>query len=151
MIITEIFVMLNLPKTGSTFARTVIKELYKPSILKKILVKLRLVPRDLIELKLPNIKMPNRIFDQHGTYSQIPKKYLNRPVFSVVRNPYTRFLSAYQFKSWANPNQLTVDRSILERDFPTFPDLDMDTYVDLLIESEKTRLKFATGSCANVL
>jgi hypothetical protein len=131
--------MLNLPKTGSTFARTVIKEVYQPSLLKKILVKLRLVPRDLMELRLPNIKMPNQNFDQHGTYDQIPKEYLNRTVFSIIRNPYSNFLSLYQFRSWANPEQLTVDKLILERDFPSFPELDIDSYADLLIESEKKR------------
>ena len=145
MIITKEFVMLNLPKTGSTFVRTVLKQLYRPKGFKRALLKLKLIAPPLIELKLPNIKMENRRADQHGTFSQIPPEFLNREVFSVIRDPYSRFLSLYQFRSWANPEQLTVDPAILDRDFPEFPDLDIDAFVDLLIESEKSRLRFFTG------
>lgn len=152
MLITKNFVMLNVPKTGTTFSRTVIKKVYNNkygSIMHKIGYKLKILNREIIELKFPNVKMPTKSFDQHGIYSQIPAKYRNRPIVSVVRNPFSRFLSAYKFRSWANPKQLTVSKNIIEKKFPTFPNLDIDTYVELLIYSEATRLKHITGSPEN--
>lgn len=153
MLITKDFIMLNLPKTGSTFTRTVIKKLYRDkyeSFIKKVCYKLRLIDRELIELRMPNIKMPNKSFDQHGTFSQIPHKYLNKQIVTTIRNPYSRFLSNYEFRSWANPKQLTVDEAIIDEKFPTFPDLGMDDYVDLCVMGENTRLKFITGNPENI-
>ncbi|MDG5492248.1 sulfotransferase family 2 domain-containing protein [Psychroserpens sp. SPM9] len=143
MIITKDFVVLNLPKTGSTFTRNVLKTLYKVdkrSIFEKALYKFHIVTPKFQELILPNIKMPNRRPDQHGTYSQIPQQYLNRVIVSTIRDPYSRFLSTYKFKAWANPNQLEVPKSILDVHFPSFPDLNMDDYVDLNKHAEKIRI-----------
>ncbi|RFN60047.1 sulfotransferase family 2 domain-containing protein [Marixanthomonas ophiurae] len=153
MLITKNFVMLNVPKTGTTFSRTVIKKVYNNkygAILNKIGYKLKILKREIIELKLPNIKMPTKSLDQHGVYSQIPTKYRNRPIVSVVRNPYSRFLSSYKFRSWANPTQLTVSKEIIKNKFPSFPNLNLDTYVDLSLEAEKTRLEWIKEGVENI-
>lgn len=121
MLITESFVMLNYPKTGSTFARKVIKDLYASE------------PRRWFrrryceELILPNIRHVGQP-DQHGCYSQIPRRYRNREVMSIVRNPYERFLSGFEFRAWAI-NPLVAVETIRER-FPKFPDFTLDEYVD---------------------
>lgn len=39
MLITDDFVLLNSPKTGSTYARTVIKEVYKKRFGKRTLIR----------------------------------------------------------------------------------------------------------------
>lgn len=129
--------MLNLPKTGSTFARTVIKELHanrlsKQSLVTRILQQLRLMKRPMCkELLLPNIKLggvPTEP-DQHGTYSQIPDKFRELPVISVVRNPYSRFMSGYEFRWWeAHP---PINSSLLAEHFPNFPHLSVDDYIRL--------------------
>lgn len=121
MIITESFVMLNYPKTGSSFARKVVKELYQRQ------------PRDfsrrfIKELLLPNIREAGSPPDQHGTYGQIPARYRNREVVSVIRNPYERFLSGYEFRHWAFHPPLPVD--VIRERFPQFPDLTLDEYID---------------------
>jgi hypothetical protein len=121
MLITDCFVMLNYPKTGSSFARKVIKDLYAGE------------PRRWCgrrfckELILPNIRTAG-VPDQHGTYSQIPRRYRNREIVSVVRNPYERFLSIYEFRYWVH-NPLQPLDVIYDR-FPNFPNLSLDEYVD---------------------
>jgi hypothetical protein len=80
---------------------------------------------------LPNIKISHseRPPDQHGCYCQIPAVYANREVVTVVRNPYDRFLSAYEFRWWEK--YPPVPDSILAEYFPLFPDLAIDDYVRL--------------------
>jgi hypothetical protein len=122
MLITESFVMLNYPKTGSSFAREVIKDLYAD------------VPcrwfrkRFCKELILPNIRHGAGVPDQHGTYSQIPPRYRNREIVSIVRNPYERFLSIFEFRYWVHNPLQPVD--VIRARFPTFPNLTLDEYVD---------------------
>ena len=58
MIITKDFVVINYPKTGSTFVRTVIKKLYEKRKTKNPIIKLGqrigLIEPEIIELILPN-------------------------------------------------------------------------------------------------
>lgn len=137
MLITNQFVMLNLPKTGSTFARTVIKELHKSrltrqSLLTRLLQRLHVMKYPMCrDLLLPNIKLKGVTAepDQHGTYSQIPYEYRGLPVISVVRNPYSRFMSGYEFRWWeAHP---PIKDSLLAEHFPNFPNLTVDDFVRL--------------------
>lgn len=81
MLVTDSFVMLNYPKTGSSFARKVIKDLYARQ------PKSWFRRRWCKELILPNIRTCGAD-DQHGCYSQIPPQYRNREVMSIVRNPF---------------------------------------------------------------
>ncbi|MEP2171027.1 sulfotransferase family 2 domain-containing protein [Polaribacter sp.] len=144
MIVTKKFVMLNLPKTGTTFTVNILKKLYvqkKGVKFIEILNKLGLISPNIEELILPNLKMPNRLPDKHGTYAQIPKKHLHKPIISIVRNPYSRFLSSYKFRAWANPKHFEVSKEIIENHFPNFPNLTIDEYVDLNDFAESRRLK----------
>lgn len=126
MLITNDFVMLNYPKTGSSFARAAIMEL---------LAQKRLKNKDsafFVDLMLPNIKVTGveKPADQHGTFSQIPMAYRGLPVVSIIRNPYTRFVSTYEFRAWER--WPLVPASILEEHFPGFPDLSFDDYIRLM-------------------
>ncbi|MDW3193281.1 MAG: hypothetical protein R8G66_12995 [Cytophagales bacterium] len=98
MIITNDFVLLNNPKTGSTYCRKIIKQLYKDMPRWKVHLGLTLDEKYFLELKSPNLSFPDRPKNQHGRFSQIPKKYQNIKVVSVVRNPYDKLISAYEYK-----------------------------------------------------
>ena len=137
MLIAKDFVMLNLPKTGSSFARTVIKEIYEQrqsrnngvlKALQRLGFKQSLYCSELI---LPNIKVTGieKPADQHGTFSQIPRNYLNREIVSIVRNPYSRFMSTYEFRAWER--YPLIPESLLAKHFPKFPNLSVDDYVRL--------------------
>jgi len=136
MLVTDDFVMLNFPKTGSSFARAVIKEVYskryagEPGVLKTFRRLLLGSPSGMCrELLLPNIKVSgeNNSADQHGTYAQIPARYCDRKIISIVRNPYSRFMSGYEFQYWKeHPN---IPRDMIEKHLPNFPDISVDDYV----------------------
>lgn len=137
MLITDSFVLLNYPKTGSTFARTAIKDIFHQRLAKRTLLRkcsdlVGLTSKPFLrELILPNIKITHgqRSPDQHGCYCQIPDVYRDREVVAVVRNPYARFLSNYEFRWWVKFPP--VPDNILVEHFPSFPDLDIDDYVRL--------------------
>lgn len=139
MIICNELIVLNFPKTGSTFVSTVVKDIYKKryprSIFRKVGFKLNIYKYPLKEFRLPNFQTPEpylrKKLRNHGAYCQIPKEFLDadRKIISVVRNPYTRFLSLYQFRSWERYPPLEGKQ--LNEHFPNFPDLDLNEYIEM--------------------
>lgn len=135
--------MLNFPKTGSTFARKVIKEIYKNKQLKinqdkrdesnKIFIK---------ELFLPNLRVKGSEckVDHHGIYAQIPEEYLDKDVYSIVRNPYSRFISMFEFKEWVKDPQ--IPNELFKELYSNHQNIDIDDYIDLVNLSIKYRLGF---------
>ncbi len=138
MVVTDSFVLINYPKTGSTFARAVLREIYAlqladRSLLRKITDGVHVTSKPFFEeLMLPNIKVKHvkRPRDQHGCFCQIPDKYRDKKITTIIRNPYSRFMSAYTYKWWQKYPPLQAE--LLEKNFPNFPDLSLDEYVDLM-------------------
>ena len=135
MIVTDSFVMLNNPKTGSSFARTVLKEIdakrgQEPRW--KRLIYSRRLRRPLFEeLYLPDLNYDGTLLkdsSQHGAYCQIPHQYRDREVVSFVRNPFMLFISHYEFRWWADHPPFS--KELLAEKFPNFPDLSIDQFVD---------------------
>lgn len=144
MIITSQFVILNFPKTGSSFVRKIISTLYRNRAnrnnFNKILVKLKIRHLGYTELKLPHPTILN-YKDQHGSYSQIPKRHKNKSIISVIRDPYQRFESQYKFRWWVEHSG--IEERILRKYFPYFPDISMDEFVILRkLITEKLKLQF---------
>lgn len=129
MIITDDFIMLNFPKTGSSFCRKTIKDIYekKKSLLRKFQECAGLSPPSFIELmhKHPFLDA----VDQHGTYSQIPEEYLGRKIVSVTRNPLTRYYSDYLYRWWASNPPANID--VLSKEYPGFPNIGYADYYNL--------------------
>lgn len=133
MVITGKQVFINYPKTGSNFVREVLRKIYQRRYARLGLYG-KFVSRwnssddnfykelemPIIQATYGNGKTP------HGWYSQIPERYRGREVVSVVRNPYDRFLSVYDFRDWARYPRLP--REVIEREFPDFPNLDFETF-----------------------
>lgn len=136
MIITESFVLLNYPKSGSTFARTVLAEIHEKRSAAASRWQMMLLPARLrtnakfIELMVPNIKLQGgpEHPDQHGCYSQIPACYKHLEVATIVRNPFERFLSAFEFRWWVRFPAVPIPK--LMDMFPNFPHLVLDEYVE---------------------
>jgi hypothetical protein len=80
--------MLNFPKTGSSFAREAIRQLYskQESYVRKTLSSLGLWKPGITELMMPKIDEANTygIEDQHGTLRQIPLKHRNKQIMSIT-------------------------------------------------------------------
>lgn len=132
MIVTSQFVVLNLPKTGSSFVREVLKAIYKKRRWRWG------ADRMLKEYMLPRLGGAVPGVDQHGTFRQIPARFRHLPVVAAVRNPYSKLLSAYEYRWWAQHPLLP--REQIDRHFPHFPDLSLEEFVQLWDLSAVQRL-----------
>lgn len=141
MIVTQRFIVLNMPKTGSTFVRLVLARLHHVPMLALTQPSVRRFNNWLNpgfkELHHPNIREHGSTYglpDQHGTWAQVPERYRSLPVVMVVRNPLDRYASEFYFRWWARHE--IVDRAILAKEFTNFPELsfaDFLRYKDLEI------------------
>ena len=129
MIIADKFVMLNMPKTGSSFARKAIKQVYKnrrdSTWYGKYLGKLGMNAPGYSELFLKNKR---GALNQHGHFFEVPPQYKNKVIVSVVRNPYQRAYSGYRFGFW---KQSCEEYPWVRDIFPTFPDLTFEEFLEM--------------------
>jgi hypothetical protein len=152
MIITDRLVMVNFPKTGSSFARSVLREVHRRREMRVRSLPLRILRRlgavqgpQFVELMLPNIDKQNDLGrrDQHGTLRQIPAIHRDKTVVSITRNPLDRYVSAYLY-GWWRDHPLTEVETIMDS-FPRFPDLSFAEYLDMLHRfGKENRLKGIT-------
>jgi hypothetical protein len=139
MLITSRFVVINVPKSGSSFVRSAIKAIYGrrcrrhpiSRYIDRLWIPSLTAKTDcfLKELILPNTRLPGRPRDQHGVAAQIPQRYRDRKIVSVIRNPYEKIVSEYRFRWWATFPPMPVDR--LRALLPDFPDLSFDQFLGL--------------------
>ena len=133
MIITDDFIMLNFPKTGSSFARKVIKQLYGEhnSHIRKLMEKLCLCSPRVRDFMLPKIdvKVNYKAKDQHGTLRQIPESHRGKRIVSITRNPLERYVSTYFFKWWQSFPP--ADIHTIREKYPHFPDLSFPEYYEM--------------------
>lgn len=134
MFITEDLLMLNFPKTGSTFAREVLRRVYskRDTLMEKTLVKLGLRKPSVIDLLLPQIDVGigTGLINQHGTVRQIPPIYQDRPIVTITRNPLSRYVSTYLFRSWVDFPP--ADVKTLKKTYPNYPDLSFSEYYEMM-------------------
>lgn len=134
MLITNEFVMINFPKTGSTFARAAIKQMYnnRDSRLTYLARRIGLRRRLVTEMSSPNIhvKYVQTKPSQHGTFQQIPREHRKKVVVSITRNPFSRLVSTYRFGWWKDypPAPLNEVRNA----YPHFPDLSLQEYYEMM-------------------
>ena len=99
MILTKDFVVINYPKTGSTYLRACVKALYKEKTTINSIFNRHNVFE---ELMLPKIygNVSKSYKDQHGVVRQIPEVYKSLPIVTVTRHPLDRIVSSYHFAWW---------------------------------------------------
>ncbi|MDD4274565.1 MAG: sulfotransferase family 2 domain-containing protein [Desulfobacter postgatei] len=145
MIITDKFVMLNYPKTGSTFARAVLKKIHEEynTFPKLFLKKTGLIKKpsmiEFIVSKGTGIKK-----SQHGDYRQIPEEHRNKKILSIIRNPFQRYISHYLFSWWKDHPEL-FEKEIDEK-FHNFPDLSFKEFYEMLALSAEGECKKNIGA-----
>jgi hypothetical protein len=123
MLLTDQFVMLNFPRSGSTFAREALLDLYR-----------RHQGLGAIEeLTLPIVRTRSARRagrkSQHGTREQIPVSHAGKRVVSIVRNPLDRAVSEFELGFWKqNPPD---DPRAIEKELPEFPELSFEQYLQM--------------------
>jgi hypothetical protein len=134
VILCDRLVLLNYPRTGSTFVREVLREAFghAGSGLGARLRR-RLDRGRFRELALPITRTASAERagrrSQHGALSQIPATHAHLPVVSVWRHPLDRVVSQYEHGFWREhpPGEPAAVRAR----FPRFPDLDFGEYLAL--------------------
>jgi len=132
--VTDKFVMIHFPKTGSTFARKALKRIYAPCFSRRSpLYWMPFKPARELQLPVEHIRRTDLKWTKsrsiHGTVSQVPSKYASRRLVTVVRDPVARFMSLYHYRDWAVNHVLP--ESQLAADYPQFPSLSIGEYLDL--------------------
>ncbi len=129
MIITDDFVLLNYPKTGTTFVRKLIKELYSGRY------------EELLFSESYNLlsKKPT----QHGTFSSIPLEFRSRQVVSIFRNPFDRYVSLWKFRWYSHSPPEPVCN--LLRFYPSFPELSFEDFLEMTDRFSKRNILLAHG------
>ena len=128
MIVTEKFVFIHLPKTGGTFAQKMIQDSYRGLNLTDYFKKmLGVIQCKKLVLKS---KRRNRFrkVGQHGGANHIPAKHQSKDIVSIMRNPFTRYVSQYEFRWWQSHPDITPEYSYA--DVPGFPDLTFKEFHD---------------------
>lgn len=136
MLITDRFVMINFPKTGSSFAREVIRKVHRHpgSRLQRIAYRLGKARPSCEELLMrqvhfnPDYTANDRV-GAHGAYCQIPEQHRNKAIMSVMREPASRFVSLYEFRGWTRIIRPSLEE--IKAELPNFPDLDFAEFFHL--------------------
>lgn len=139
MIITDKFVLLKYPKTGSKFAREVLLKVHsnkKHSFFEKVLFRLNIKNRPSFRIhEAPNIREMSHkrnFMDQHGIYIQIPKEERHKKIVSIIRDVYDRYISMYEFKDWIRTPW--IDENELKQQYPDYPELSFRDFLLMLFE-----------------
>jgi hypothetical protein len=131
MNITDKFVMLNYPKTGSSFTREILNRLHHTgdSLPGNILKALGFMNKaSMIELMVSKGRGVES--SQHGNYRQIPEEHRHKKIVSIVRDPLQRYISEYLYGWWRrHPEGF---RSEIEEKFPNFPELTFQEYYEMV-------------------
>lgn len=140
MIVTKKFVVINLPKTGSTFVRKCISQASQVSSRSNALSRLAVrIQRKFFPsyrtLLFPEVTDSKSIrynqLTEHGKVFQIPSKHRRKQIVSVYRNHYERYVSLFEYRDWIKAPWLPNE--ILKGKFPHYPDISFSEYVDLML------------------
>ena len=129
-------VLLNYPRTGSTWMRGVLRRLHgvEHNVLARPLAGTRVGWRGFHELKLPIDRTATarsaQRRSQHGCWRQIPAWAGERQVVSVGRHPLAYLHSAFHHGYWRTSPAAPADT--IRARLPAFPDLDLAGYLDYL-------------------
>ena len=128
MLFTEHHVLLNFPKTGSTWTRKVMQSQGNSIRKKRLFLSRKSWPENWWYEHLVRRESPNRM-DQHGTRREMeaflrkfPFSRINLPNQSIItnwRDPFELFSSSYRYQWWNHwPSSRKLDA---QSRFPAFP------------------------------
>jgi hypothetical protein len=127
MIITDKFVFIHQPKTGGTFVTEVLKRIHAARAGRALLPlpeNWRLRRAGFIYAKSNNAK--------HARCDDIPEPHRSKPIVACVRNPYSRYISQYNFLWWARNRKVDVEK--MRKRFPQFPKFTFEEYLDYVFQ-----------------
>jgi hypothetical protein len=129
------FVFVHQPKTGGTFVTSCLERLLGPVRPPG--------PLDRLRARLAGVAaVPHK----HGTCNDIPPSHRGKQVVSVVRNPFDRYVSQYEYAWWKSHERPWRDAEALRARWPSWPDLSFPEFVVASGVPAFRRLRGWTGS-----
>lgn len=141
MIITDNFVLLAFPKTGTSYTTNALRQIHARRGLRGRIWPQRWQKRDFPRpgyrehrIELPAAPPHHKArMTRHGTYRDIPVAERSKLIASIVRNPFTRYTSAYLYQTRMRKHLRPVaELEALQAVYPTYPELDFPDYYDML-------------------
>mgnify|MGYP001563147839 CR=1 FL=1 len=141
MIITDNFVLLAFPKTGTSYTTAALRSIHARRSLKGRLVPRRWQKRDFPRpgysehriIQPPAPPYNKERSSRHGAYSDIPLEHRDKTIASIARNPFTRYTSSYLYLTRMRKNLRPVaDIEILQGHYPGYPDMEFPDFYDML-------------------
>ncbi len=103
MLITPDFVFIHMPKTGGTFVARMLQLAYGARAVE--------------------------YGRKHATCEEIPDSERGKPVLSVIRSPWDRYVSQYHYGWWKSHPEAYCDPAPILRDHPEYPQIGFDAFV----------------------
>jgi hypothetical protein len=105
MLITPDFVFIHMPKTGGTFITEMLRLAYGARAVET--------------------------GRKHGTCEEIPVADREKPILSVIRSPFDRYVSQYHYGWWKTHPQEYCDPALILQAFPEYPEISFEDFVML--------------------
>lgn len=140
MVICEQFVYVHLPKTGGSFVEAALQRLLGGGEGFYIDTATR-QGRELV----------GSGSDQHQAASEIPARYLDKPILFTIRNPFDHHVSFYEFGWWKNHPGDTFDEAAIRRAYPHFPALSFDEYLEAFYDFSLLDRSYISSALAEQL
>lgn len=103
MLITPDIVFIHMPKTGGTFITEMLRLVYGARAVET--------------------------GQKHATCNEIPMAERGKPILSVIRSPFDRYVSQYHYGWWKTHPQEYCDPALILQDFPAYPQVDFNDFV----------------------
>lgn len=133
MIITNDFVFINYPKTGSTFVRKVFNDIFEVDAFS--LLKKNWVSNQHFESResdnIRDFPLAERWLKPtpHGLRCQIPEEHKDKKVVSVIRNPFERLVSLYEYGDWKK--NFWLDESEIQKKYKNYPEISFAEFLEI--------------------
>lgn len=103
MLITPDFVFIHMPKTGGTFITEMLRLVYGAHAVET--------------------------GRKHATCDEIPAADREKPILSVIRSPFDRYVSQYHYGWWKTHPQEYCDPALVRQHYPAYPQVGFDDFV----------------------
>ena len=119
MVFTDRLVFIHLPKTGGTFVTKILRDIHRRRV------------GPLAKLKGKLLGWGYTDTNKHGTCEEIPAELRARPILGIVRNPYDRYVSRYEYGWWKENPRAWWDWNRIRAKYPKFPELTFPEFLDV--------------------